>query len=118
MLKDFNQSLRVSKRKKWLCYPQDKLKQLWDLTCGIALIVSCLTIPYYLAIFFFEEEERGSSLIINAIVDCCFFIDILVTFNTAIPVSQIKIVEDRKEIAVIYLKKWFWIDLLVTIPYD
>ena len=42
----------------------------------------------------------------------------MVTFNTAIPVSQIKIVEDRKEIAVIYLKKWFWIDLLVTIPYD
>ena len=40
------------------------------------------------------------------------------TFNTAVPLNQVTIVEDRKEIARLYLKKWFWIDLLVTIPYD
>ena len=79
---------KVMNRTRWLCYPQDKAKQLWDLTCGIALIVSCLTIPFYLAVFFYEEELT-ESIIINMIVDCCFFIDILVTFNTAIPVSQV-----------------------------
>lgn len=105
------------KRSNWLCHPQDKKKQLWDLICGVCLMISCLTIPYYLAIHFFDEEESWS-LIINAIVDCCFFIDILVTFNTAIPVSQSDVIEDRKTIAQLYLKKWFWIDLLVTVPYD
>ena len=29
-----------------------------------------------------------------------------------------KVVDERKKIASMYLKKWFWIDLLVTIPYD
>ena len=109
--------LPTVKRKKCLFYPQDKLKQIWDLICGICLIVSCLTIPFYLAIYF-DEDEKVSSIYINAIVDCCFFLDILVTFNTAVHVSQVKIVEDRKQIAKMYLKKWFWIDLLVTLPYD
>ena len=27
-------------------------------------------------------------------------------------------IEDRKEIAKKYLKFWFWIDLMVTLPYD
>ena len=85
--------------------------------CGLCLIVSCLTIPFYLAIYF-NEEEKVSSTFINIIVDSAFFIDILVTFNTAIPISQVKIEEDRKKIARMYLKKWFWIDLLVTLPYD
>jgi len=52
------------------------------------------------------------------VVDICFFIDIVVTFNTAVPVSQVKVLECRKEIAKVYLSKWFWIDVLVTIPYD
>ena len=32
--------------------------------------------------------------------------------------SQIKIIEDRKTIAKMYLSKWFWIDVLVTVPID
>ena len=42
----------------------------------------------------------------------------MATFNTAVPISQVKIIETRKEIAKLYLKKWFWIDLLVTVPID
>ena len=51
-------------------------------------------------------------------VDICVFIDIIITFNTAVPISQVKVLEDRKDIAKLYIQKWFWIDLLVTIPYD
>ena len=52
------------------------------------------------------------------VVDACFFVDIVVTFNTAVPLGQVTIIENRREIAKLYLKKWFWIDLMVTIPYD
>lgn len=45
-------------RKKFLCYPQDKSKKVWDLMLGICLITSCLTIPFYLAIYFHEEEPK------------------------------------------------------------
>ena len=76
-----------------------------------------MTIPFYLSVYFHEEESR-SSVTINAIVDICFLIDILVTFNTAVPVSQVREIDDRKEIARIYLRKWFWIDVLVTMPFD
>lgn len=110
--------IQSNKRKKCLFYPFDKSKQIWDLVIGVCLIVSCLTIPAYLALYFEYESELPSSRLINQIVDVCFFIDILVTFNTAVPVSQVKIVEDRKEIARMYLRQWFWIDVAVTMPYD
>ena len=101
-----------------LFYPQDKSKQCWDLICGLCLVTSCLTVPFYLAVYFNADEEFDSAFAINFVVDVCFAIDILVTFNTAVPISQVKVLEDRKEIAKLYLSKWFWIDLLVTIPYD
>lgn len=81
-------------------------------------MTSCLTVPYFLAIHFYAEDEYDLSFYINIVVDVCFFIDILVTFNTAVPISQVKVLEDRKDIAKKYLQKWFWIDLFVTIPYD
>lgn len=94
------------------------MKQLWDLISGIMLIISCLTVPFYLAIYYNDTTEKPSAILINAIVDICFFVDIVVTFNTAVYVSQVCVIEDRKQIAKIYLKKWFWIDLVVTMPYD
>ena len=74
-------------------------------------------IPYHIAIHF-DDMDIQSFTIANDLVDICFFIDILVTFNTAVAVSHVKIIADRKVIAKMYLKKWFWIDFLVTIPID
>ena len=110
-------SIKKDKHKRCLIYPYDKSKQIWDLLCGICLIASCLMIPYHLAIHF-DDMDMASFAYANDIIDICFFIDILVTFNTAVPISQVKMEEDRKEIARMYLKKWFWIDLLVTVPFD
>ena len=92
---EIDSPITVVKRKKCLFYPQDRMKQVWDLICGLCLIISCLTIPFYLAIYF-DEDEKKSSIYINAVVDTCFFLDIIATFNTAVPVSQVKIEEDRK----------------------
>ena len=100
-----------------MIYPYDKTKQVWDLICGVCLVISCLMIPYHLAINF-NDMEVDNFAIGNDIIDICFFIDILVTFNTAVPVSQVKLIDDRKMIAKMYLKKWFWIDLIVTIPFN
>jgi len=79
-----------------LFYPQDTVKQVWDFICGLCLLTSCLTVPFYLAIYFNEDELIDFSFYINACVDVCFAFDIIFTFNTAVPVSQIKILEDRK----------------------
>ena len=58
--------------------------------------MSCLTVPFYLAVYYHDDKEDRNFFIINLVVDICFFCDILVTFNTAVPVSQVKVIENRK----------------------
>jgi len=49
-------------------------------------------------------------------VDCLFFIDILVNFISAVEVSE-GIVDPRlKSIAITYIKSWFLLDLFATFP--
>ena len=46
-----------------------------------------------------------------------FVLDILLNFNTAFYEKGF-IVTNRFKIAINYLKLWFWLDLISTIPYD
>ncbi|KOO22278.1 cation channel family protein [Chrysochromulina tobinii] len=56
-------------------------------------------------------------------VDCCFFADILLTFRTALILDdpekqERKVVTDARRIAYHYIKGWFVIDVVSTIPID
>ena len=52
----------------------------------------------------------------NFVVDLFFYVDILVTFNKAFQDENLKIVDDRKVIAMTYLRGFFLIDLVSTLP--
>ena len=55
----------------------------------------------------------------DSFVDASFFTDILLTFNTAYKdASTEALITDRYVIAKNYLKIWFWIDLISSIPLD
>ena len=43
-------------------------------------------IPYHLAIHFDDMDNKFFAYA-NDVIDICFFFDILVTFNTAVPIS-------------------------------
>lgn len=49
--------------------------------------------------------------------DILFFIDIILTFKTAILTEDYNIIDDKKIIARIYLNGWFLIDFLSCIPF-
>ena len=104
------------KKATCLIMPNDPRKKCWEFLIGTLLIITCLTIPATLALNF-DEEESTAWRIFNWGVDIIFGIDILITFNTAIQVDQCEIISNKKNIAKIYLEKWFWIDLVVTLPF-
>ena len=79
-------SIKKDKHKRCLIYPYDRMKQVWDLICGICLIASCLMIPYHLAIHFDDMDNKFFAYALD-VFDICFFVDIMVTFNTAVPIS-------------------------------
>ena len=52
-------------------------------------------------------------------MDGCFLLDIIVTFFTSVSDDKTCTeIVDRKKIAVLYLKGWFWIDSLSIFPFD
>jgi len=51
-------------------------------------------------------------------VDGFFLVDIFVNFSSAASLDDIEIEEDRKKIALMYMKSWFLIDLLSIMPFD
>ena len=66
----------------------------------------------------FVTADSHYWIFINFTVDICFFIDMIIVFNSALYDSDFNIIQDRKEIANIYLKGWFFIDLVSIIPFD
>ena len=56
-------------------------------------------------------------VIIDIIVDIMFLADIFVNFRTTF-LSNGEVVTDPKKIAINYVKGWFVIDLIATIPFD
>ena len=76
------------------------------------MILSFL-IPFKLT--FITEKELWPLVYYDIFVDSLFFIDVIIKFNTPI-YSEGRLVTDRKQIAIAYLKTWFFIDLFNCLP--
>lgn len=70
--------------------------------------------PYSLALV--EEKDSKTLFYIDTTVDFLFLIDILVNFNTPVQKEENFIDYNRKLVTLSYLKSWFCIDLLASIP--
>jgi len=85
---------------------------------AICLLLTCLLVPFSMA-FSDELDLIPSFILFMYIIDIFFSVDILIIFNTAIVEDDsFDIVDDRKKIALIYMKSWFLIDLLSVVPFD
>ena len=102
-------------KKKFMIYPEDKLKNFWDPLMTIILLIACITTPIELA--FEIDSENTTDSILSYFIDLMFMIDIILIFFTAFYDEEMETVTDRKTIAKTYLKGWFILDLLAVIPF-
>lgn len=80
------------------------------------MVMAAILTPLQLA---FVEEDTIGWIIMSAIIDVSFFIDIILTFFSGyLDESSMQMIADKKVIANRYLKFWFWMDLLSIIPFD
>jgi len=98
-----------------LLHPEAQFKFTWDIFIIAILFFSCLVTPYRIV---FVPVDSPAWKGINLAIDGLFFIDILITFNTAYFDDQHKLIENRKMITCTYLKTWFLIDSLAIVPFD
>lgn len=106
-------------KKKYICYPEDKLKNFWEVAISLSLVVACTTTPVYIA--FHESPSDGSMTSweqMNLVLDFVFGIDIFIVFCSAYHDDEFQMIDDRKLIACNYLRGWFLIDFLAIFPFD
>ena len=101
---------------KFIIYPQDSLKEYWDLYITIILFVTCILTPYNIA--FGKLQQDLAMFLVNLFIDLSFCVDMIIIFNTAFYDDEFHIVDDRYRIVNSYLKSWFLIDFLSVFPLD
>ena len=107
---DFFQKIQTA----YVIQPESSLKFYWDIFIMGFLIALGFLIPIESA---FYGEDQSLSEILSKIALSVFTIDILFNLNTGIYIEGI-LVKHRSKFIKHYLKFWFWIDLVSTIPFE
>jgi Ion transport protein/Cyclic nucleotide-binding domain len=111
--KIFGESLR-SWRYRFIISPESPSRFSWEIFIGLILLVLGFMIPYISA---FEPDNTSLSGSIDILSLTIFSLDMTFNFNTGY-YEDGTIIKDRLKILINYLKFWFWVDLLSTIPID
>jgi hypothetical protein len=69
-------------------------------------------------ITFFEDQNTPPWITFNVISDTLFLLDLIFNFRTGIPGEDGHIVLDPREIRSQYLRSWFVVDFISSIPVD
>ena len=110
-LKDLEQA---NKRAK-VILPGSKFRQRWDIWMGILILWSVWAGPWKVA---FVSDESLWSKALDYGMDIFFLIDIILNFRTGYYGLDGILVFSFGPIATRYLKSWFMVDFLSTVPID
>ncbi|VDA99708.1 hypothetical protein S1OALGB6SA_781 [Olavius algarvensis spirochete endosymbiont] len=96
-----------------LIYPDSRFKVLWEFYVLLVTVAATIVAPL---IVVFRITITPSLIALDALITLTFIADIVVQFNTTYSVRH-KRISDRKAIAIRYIKGWFILDILATIPF-
>jgi len=102
--------------------PHTPWKAFWDIWVALLIAYSVIMVPLRVC-FSLRSCIFSADWTWELFVDCCFFADILLTFRTALIFEDLEkqkrmVVTDAPRIAYHYIKGWFVIDVVSTIPID
>lgn len=81
----------------------------------VLLLYTAIWVPYKVC---FTDKTSDAQFWWDCFVDLCFFIDIILTFFSAVEDGS-RIIDERGEIAMKYIKSgWFFTDTFTTIPFQ
>lgn len=108
---------RVQTAGYWIIHPYSDFRFYWDLIMLIMMMGNLIIIP--VGITFFSEQTTTTWLVFNVASDTIFLVDLVMNFRTGIVNEESsEIILDPKIIKMNYLKSWFVVDFLSSIPVD
>ncbi|XP_061096464.1 potassium/sodium hyperpolarization-activated cyclic nucleotide-gated channel 2 [Conger conger] len=108
---------RVKSAGNWIIHPYSDFRFYWDFTMLMFMVGNLIIIP--VGITFFKDETTTPWIIFNVVSDTFFLMDLVLNFRTGIVYEDnTEIILDPKKIKTKYLKTWFVVDFVSSIPVD
>ncbi|XP_078055943.1 potassium/sodium hyperpolarization-activated cyclic nucleotide-gated channel 4-like [Mustelus asterias] len=108
---------RVKSAGFWIVHPYSDFRFYWDLTMLLLMVGNLIIIP--VGITFFKDENTTPWIVFNVVSDTFFLVDLVLNFRTGIVVEDnTEIILDPQRIKMKYLKSWFVVDFISSIPVD
>ncbi|OQV23764.1 Potassium/sodium hyperpolarization-activated cyclic nucleotide-gated channel 4 [Hypsibius exemplaris] len=109
---------RIASSKHWIIHPASNFRFYFDLFMLIVLLANLMILP--VSISFFNDDFSIPWIIFNCFSDTIFIVDLVCNFRTGLinPENSADVVLDPKEIARRYVRSWFFVDLISSIPFD
>ncbi|XP_024917367.1 potassium/sodium hyperpolarization-activated cyclic nucleotide-gated channel 1 [Cynoglossus semilaevis] len=108
---------RLKSAGAWIIHPYSDFRFYWDLLMLMLMVGNLIILP--VGITFFREENTPSWIIFNVVSDTLFMVDLVLNFRTGIiKEDNTEILLDPRAIRLNYLKSWFLVDFVSSIPVD
>uniref|UniRef100_A0A3Q3WGN5 Cyclic nucleotide-binding domain-containing protein n=1 Tax=Mola mola TaxID=94237 RepID=A0A3Q3WGN5_MOLML len=108
---------RVKSAGNWIIHPYSDFRFYWDFTMLLFMVGNLIIIP--VGITFFKDETTTPWIIFNVVSDTFFLMDLVLNFRTGIIIEDNSdIILDPKSIKKKYLRTWFIVDFISSIPVD
>ncbi|XP_044211644.1 potassium/sodium hyperpolarization-activated cyclic nucleotide-gated channel 3-like isoform X1 [Thunnus albacares] len=108
---------RVKSAGFWIIHPYSDFRFYWDLTMLLLMVGNLIIIP--VGITFFKDEHTPPWIVFNVVSDTFFLMDLVLNFRTGIVrEDNTEIILDPQQIKIKYLKSWFVVDFISSIPVD
>lgn len=110
-----NEKKKLLTEGRWLLNPEGIISMLINNMVILSVIYVSLFSSFKLG--FVREVENPLWNPMEWVVDIVFFIDLVTTFWTPKNINN-RMVYNQKDLAISYLKFWFWYDLFTLLPYS
>uniref|UniRef100_H3CRL0 Cyclic nucleotide-binding domain-containing protein n=1 Tax=Tetraodon nigroviridis TaxID=99883 RepID=H3CRL0_TETNG len=108
---------RLKSAGAWIIHPYSDFRFYWDLLMLMLMMGNLIILP--VGITFFRDENTPSWIIFNVVSDTLFMVDLVLNFRTGIiKEDNTEILLDPRAIRQKYLKTWFLVDFVSSIPVD
>ncbi|XP_075464246.1 potassium/sodium hyperpolarization-activated cyclic nucleotide-gated channel 3 isoform X2 [Ascaphus truei] len=108
---------RVQSAGFWIIHPYSDFRFYWDLVMLLLMVGNLIILP--VGITFFKDENTPPWIVFNVLSDTFFLADLVLNFRTGIVVEDnTNIILDPHVIKMKYLKSWFLVDFVSSIPVD
>merc|ERR1712235_48981 len=110
------QQIFLEQAPKFIIHPYSNFRIFWDIMTFALVTINIIIIP--LNISFYSDSGTFNTLFL--ISDIWFLTDILLNLRTGVVLDDVEmeVVFDPVEIRKYYVKSWFFIDLISSIPWD